>query len=173
MSISQLLLNEGAHSSILNPPNAGQGSVNGFLAKGVRFLGRATWALGSCSIGAVCGVAYHGFKLIDACLVKENIDAHVRYFRKDLGRLICTATIITGLFFAAVYFNQSRVMAAALREAVRQDLVCSKISEIQIQEAVNLLKSTGFFALGATPFYCHLMHDASTFAVIPDNLKSK
>lgn len=68
MSFSAYLLNVGADSSYLNPPNNDQGAINTYLGKPVRFIGRAVWGIGSSSVGGVCGVAYHTLALLGSIL---------------------------------------------------------------------------------------------------------
>jgi hypothetical protein len=72
MSFAAKLLNMGANSPYLNPYNDDQNIINTSLGKPVRFIGRAVWGSGSCSIGAVCGIAYHGFALLK--LIYQNVD---------------------------------------------------------------------------------------------------
>lgn len=168
MAVSQVLLHNGVNSVILNPSNDGQGSVNGYLGKAVRVLGRAVWSFGSCSIGAICGVAYHGFRAIDAWLNKQVVKDHLAKFNLDLCRLVCTATIVTGLFFSVVYLREVRLTQAAFAKAVHLDLPYSKIVPIYNQLGLNVLKYIGSLALGLSPFFCPGMRDPIKFAIFPN-----
>lgn len=123
MSFSGYLLNVGAKSPYLNPPNRGQGVVNTYLGKPVRFIGRAGWGLGAYSIGALCGAAYNSFQAARFCRSDKKLAAaHFNMAWRECKRVAWVAATVACIAMSCFYnlktVQSMRSTAMAMRNNV-------------------------------------------------------
>lgn len=117
MAFSEKLMAMGANSHYLNPPNQGQSAVNNYLGKPVRLIGRIVWGFGSCTIGAVCGVAYHIFQAALLCgseskAAENRIIEHLVAAIEDFINL---GAVVASVYFVILGVRCAKMMAQSFQ----------------------------------------------------------